>query len=107
MKIVSVDCNKISDWKEFHSMFKKAFGFPDFYGNNMNAWVDCMTCLDDEFPTVQIEEGASLTLELKNVRPFKKRCPEIYEALIDSAAFVNWRRIDIGQKPILMLSFYD
>ena len=33
------------------------------------------------------------------------RCPEIYEALIDSAAFVNWRRIELGDPPILALSY--
>ena len=31
--------------------------------------------------------------------------PEIYEALIDSAAFVNWRRIELGDPPILALSY--
>lgn len=44
---VSLDCNKFHDWPSFHEEFAKAFGFPDFYGKNMNAWIDCMTYLDD------------------------------------------------------------
>ncbi|MDZ4753789.1 MAG: barstar family protein [Phycisphaerae bacterium] len=26
--------------------FAETFGFPGFYGRNMNAWNDCMTFLD-------------------------------------------------------------
>lgn len=42
--------------------------------------------------------GDVLTLELKDCNDFRDRCPEIYEALIDSAAFVNWRRIEMGER---------
>jgi RNAse (barnase) inhibitor barstar len=106
MKIVSINCDEINDWKGFHACFKKTFGFPDFYGENMNAWIDCMANLDEEFSAIQIEEGDVLTLIMENVTPFKKRCPDIYDALIESSAFVNHRRMDMGQKPILVLSFY-
>jgi hypothetical protein len=36
---VSLDCAKIHDWPSFHEEFSKRFGFPDFYGRNMDAWV--------------------------------------------------------------------
>jgi len=31
---------------------------------------------------------------------------DIYEALFDCAAFVNWRRVEAGQPAILLLSFH-
>ena len=52
-----------------------------------------------------MQPGDVLTLQLVDCREFRARCPEIYEALIDSAAFVNWRRIELGESPILALSY--
>ncbi len=49
--------------------------------------------------------GDVLTLQLDEGRAFAERCPEQYQALIECAAFVNWRRIDMGFRPILALSF--
>jgi len=43
MPFVRVDATHIRDWDNFHDVFADAFGFPDFYGRNMDAWVDCMT----------------------------------------------------------------
>jgi hypothetical protein len=106
---ISLDCQKIEDWASFHEEFAKVFGFPDFYGKNMNAWIDCLTSLDapeDGMSRVHCEPGSVLTLELKNVRQFADRCPEQYKALIECAAFVNWRRIELGGSSVLALSFH-
>ena len=105
---VSLDCEKISDWSSFHEEFARVFGFPDFYGKNMDAWIDCMTSLDapdDGMSNVHCEPGAVLTLELENVKSFASRCPELYEALIECSAFVNWRRLEVGESSVLALSF--
>jgi len=47
MTVVRVDCDRITDWESFHSVFADVFGFPNFYGRNMNAWIDCMSYLDE------------------------------------------------------------
>ncbi len=47
VKIVTVPVSEIKDWDTFHTVFAHVFGFPDYYGRNMNAWIDCMTYLDD------------------------------------------------------------
>ena len=109
MNLVTIDCSKIHDWESFHHYFKKEFGFPDFYGRNMDAWIDCMTYLDedDEMSTIKIKNGAALTLQLQNIGSLKKRSPEIYEALLECSAFVNFRRINNGEEPILILSFFQ
>jgi RNAse (barnase) inhibitor barstar len=106
---ISVDCEVIRDWPSFHEEFARIFGFPDFYGKNMDAWIDCMTSLDapdDGLSSVHCSPGSVLTLELKNVKAFADRCPEQYEALIRCSAFVNWRRIEIGGASVLALSFW-
>ena len=105
---VSVDCVKIRDWESFHDEFAATFGFPDFYGRNMNAWIDCMTSLDepeDGMTGVHAERGKTLTLQLENVVLFRQSHPEMYAAIIECAAFVNWRRLEVGEPAVLAISF--
>lgn len=71
---VSLDCDRISDWPSFHQEFATVFGFPDFYGKNMNAWIDCMTYVDDAaagMSAIHCERGSMLVLELLNVETFR------------------------------------
>ena len=110
LKIVEINCNNIIDWETFHDEFSKVFGFPDFYGRNMNAWNDCMSYLSDpeaQMTTIHCQKGNVITLELKNIKNFKTRCPEQYNAIIECSAFVNWRLIEDGDRPVLALSFYS
>lgn len=109
LKTVEINCNNITDWDTFHDEFYQVFGFAGFYGRNMDAWVDCMSYLSDpdaQMTTVHCEEGRVITLELKNIKAFKTRCPEQYDAIIECSAFVNWRLIENGHSPVLALSFY-
>jgi hypothetical protein len=106
--LVEVDCRRIRDWDSFHAVFAEVFGFPATYGRNMNAWIDCMTDLDDAdtgMCGVSVEPGGAVVLQLEHVDDFAARCPEQYVALLDSAAFVNWRRIEQGQTAVLTLSY--
>jgi len=106
--IVKIDTRQIRDWPTFHDVFTAAMGFPPFYGRNMNAWIDCMTSLDtpaDAMTSIHAPPGGVLVLQLEHIDDFAARCPDLYAALIQDAAFVNWRRIDIGQEPVLALSF--
>lgn len=45
MKII-LDCIGIADKKEFHSRISQALCFPEWYGNNLDAMMDCLTELD-------------------------------------------------------------
>jgi hypothetical protein len=106
--LITIDTRRINDWASFHAVFAEAFGFPDFYGRNMNAWVDCMTSLDaPEYGMTRIhaDPGGVVTIQLDFAGDFAARCSEQYEALIDSAAFVNWRRIKVDESPVIALSF--
>ena len=106
---VSLDCNAIVDWDSFHQEFARIFGFPDFYGRNMNAWIDCLTSLDapqDGMTKIHCEPGAVVSLQLENVKDFELRCPDQYKALIECSAFVNWRRLEMGEPSVLALSFW-
>ena len=107
---VTVDTSLITDWDSFHTVFAEALGFPDFYGRNLNAWIDCLTSLDapeDGMTSIHAPPGGVLVLDLRHVRDFAARCPEIYTAFVECSAFVNHRRIEVGQEPLLCLSFFE
>lgn len=107
--IMKINADEIMDWDSFHVIFKRNLGFPDFYGENMNAWIDCMTYLDNPqgMTTFAVGEGELGVLEITGVRAFRERCPEQYAALIECSAFVNYRRVEVGERPILALMLID
>ena len=110
VNLVKIDCANIKDWGSFHEEFARVLGFPDFYGRNMDAWIDCMSSLSDPndgMTQIHCEKGEVVTIELANINDFKSRCPEQYDAIIECSAFVNWRLIEIDQPPVIALSFHE
>jgi len=106
--IVKINCEKIACWDSFHDEFILKMGFPDFYGRNMNAWIDCMSSLsepDDGMTTIHCEKGGVVTLQLINALELKRKHLDLYEAIIECTAFVNFRLNDVGEPSVLALSY--
>lgn len=96
MKRVKIHPSNIAHWDAFHDEFAKRFDFPNYYGRNMDAWIDCMDeCITE--PTV---------LDLGDCRALAKTNPSIITALLDCTAFVNYRRLEAGETPMLLLSMF-
>ena len=107
--VVKIDTRQITDWDSFDNVFTEAFGFPEWYGRNMNAWIDCMSSLDypdDGLSEIKCQVGDVVVLQLEHTDTFAAREPEMFQALLDCAAFVNWRRIERNELAILALSYY-
>jgi Barstar (barnase inhibitor) len=106
---IKLDMRRIHGWGDLHDLFIKAFGFPDSYSRNMNSWMTAMAALDDPakaLSTLHIPPGTLLVLELDSVDEFAERAPKQYEALVECTAIVNWRRMEAGADPILLLAFF-
>src|SRR5262249_27950549 len=91
---VRIDAQNIHDWNSFHDEFSRIFGFPTFYGRNMDAWVDCLTSIDCEehgMSSIHVRPGVILTLEIIDAAYLKKHCREQYDAIVECSAFANWR----------------
>lgn len=104
--VISIPAQHIVDWASFHDVFQEALGFPNFYGRNMNAWIDCMSCVDDAesgMSNVAIPTGTLLALRIDEASDLKARCPEQFEALLECTASVNFRRVGKGDQPVLAL----
>jgi hypothetical protein len=107
--VVTINGAAIRDWATFHDVFAAALGFPGFYGRNMDAWIDCLSYADDAdagMLAVPVPRGTVLTIQIDSVNTFAAKSPEQYAALLECAAFVNWRRLERGDGPVVALSFY-
>jgi RNAse (barnase) inhibitor barstar len=92
---VAIDGSLISDFVSFHEVFKDALGFPEFYGRNMDAWIDCMGDIHEDtgMSNVLLPLDTSLTLDVTNVRHMEATCPGVLVTLLACTAFVNAQRI--------------
>ena len=109
--VIRIDGREITDWVSFHATFKRVFGFPDFYGHNGDAWIDCMTCLDaadSGMTTVHVKTGETLTIYLEHSLGLRQY-PDIFEGLLEMVDFVNWRRQNnhLRPKPAILTVQFD
>ncbi|PWF48787.1 barstar family protein [Massilia glaciei] len=95
----------IVDWDTFHAESRKAFGFPEFYGNTMDAWVDCLSYLRDEDGMTRFRLFANEVLQIviKDAAVLRERAPDLLEEITFCVAGINERYEDYGEKPALKL----
>jgi hypothetical protein len=105
MADVTLDTARIRDWDSFHDVCSEAFVFPDFYGRNMNAWIACLTYLEegDGMSMFVLGVGERLSIHLPEFDVFTASVPEISEALLYCTAFVNKRYLERNETPRLSL----
>jgi len=108
MASVHFDGRTIADWPSFHRISRQVFGFPDFYGNNMDAWIDCLSSLrepDNGMTSITLAADETLQISIDHGGALRKKAPQIAAALEECAAEVNARYAEHGEKPALSLVF--
>lgn len=107
MPHAQLDGAAISDWDAFHDQSAAAFGFPAFYGRNMNAWIDCLTYVREGDGMSRFELGPTepLMIEVLETEAFNRQAPEIFDAFVECVAFVNQRHVEAGELPGLHVVF--
>lgn len=105
MPTVHLDGDKISNWRAFHDECKGTFGFPDFYGRNMDAWIDCMSTLreDDGMTRFKLRPDETLEIQVLHSDSLRRTAPDIFRALSECVSIVNDDCIENGEKPALTL----
>ena len=95
----------ISDWTSFHAQSKSAFGFPESYGNSMDAWVDCLSYLRDEdgMSQFRLKPNEVLEIVVADAELMRQQVPDILEELTYCIGGINERYEDYGEKPALKL----
>jgi len=107
MAQVHLDGDSITDWDTFHSVCAEKFGFPDFYGRNMDAWIDCLSYINegDGMCRFVLEQNELLLIRVANTKHFNERVPDVFSSLVECTAFVNQRLLDAGDEPRLAIVF--
>lgn len=96
----------IKDTGSFHAACKAAMGFPDTYGNSMDAWVDCLSYLRDEdsMSRFRLKPNEVLEIVIKDAAAMQAAVPELLEEISYCVAGLNERYEDYGEKPALKLT---
>jgi hypothetical protein len=95
----------ILDWDSFHAECRRVFGFPAFYGNTMDAWVDCLSYLRDAdgMTKFRLKPNEVLEIVVKDAAGMRARVPDLLEEMSFCIAGINERYEDYGEKPALQL----
>ena len=60
-----LDFNEIKTVLELHQYLKEVFDLPAYYGNNMDALRDCLSCCYDESTTIELRHLDTLQRRLE------------------------------------------
>lgn len=95
----------ILGWDTFHTESRQAFGFPDFYANTIDAWVDCLSYLRDEdgMTRFRLQPNEVLEIVVQHAAEMRERVPDLLDEMTFCIAGINERYADYGEKPALVL----
>lgn len=95
----------IVGWDSFHAECQKVFGFPEFYGHTMDAWVDCLSYLRDEdgMTRFRLKPNEVLEIVVKDAAAMRTSVPDLLDEITFCIAGINERYEDYGEKPALAL----
>lgn len=105
MASVRLDGAAIRNWPSFHDQCRTKFGFPDFYGRNMDAWIDCLSTLRDRdgMSAFALAPEEKLQIEIIDSAILQREAPRILDTVLDCVDAVNERYAENGEKPALEL----
>lgn len=95
----------LRDVAGFHAEAARAFGFPPWYGANLDAWLDCLTSLDEPeagLSAVHAPPGGVVSLVVEDA---DRADPAVLALVVDGVALVNERRRELGLGPVLALAY--
>ena len=106
--VIRVDARRLTDKASLYAALDELFGFPADSGKNLDAIIDLLTYLDapqTRSSRLQVLPGQIILLVLEHMEGHNKHTEVQIAALLDVIAFVNWRRLEKGQTPILAVAY--
>lgn len=103
--LLDLDFSKIKTSDDFHDFLKDSFGFPNFYGKNFHALVDCLSSMrypNDEMSKFALpNQSDTATLQIKHLSKIDKDLLVTFLAAIESA---NQRERNHGNSTMIFLA---
>jgi hypothetical protein len=105
MATVQLKGANLTDWPAFHAECQSAFGFPAFYGRNLDAWVDCLSYLRDEegMTKFRLKPDEVLQIIIADSALMREQAPDMLDEITFCVQGINERYEDYGEKPALEL----
>ena len=103
MPCIRLDLASLRTEQALHAALKQALGFPDFYGANFAALVDCLSGLrypDEGMIAVALGPDEVLTLHVLNLSAAAK---PVIDLLLCAVEDVNTRELQRGRSPSMGL----
>ncbi len=100
---LSIDFKDVDTLDKMHEKLKQAFGFPDFYGANFNALIDCLSGIrypEYGMSELTIGENEILNLMIKN---FPYDDESIIKTFFVAIKYVNAKYILNEESPSIHL----
>ncbi|MFZ4545641.1 MAG: barstar family protein [Saprospiraceae bacterium] len=101
---LEIDFSNVKDLGSMHQLLKEKFGFPDFYGQNVNALIDCWTSLKNPAGGMtKINIGLDEVLNLRvRALPFENLL--VLNNFLIAVQSVNERYEELGFPPAITLT---
>ncbi len=103
MRKQTIDLSPLQDENQLHRVVKDLFQFPEFYGNNIHALIDCWSSLrfpEDEMTKTVLEKDEQLILELRGTANAKI---ELVRTVLIAIENVNQREISKNRTPSILV----
>ncbi|EOV7496109.1 MULTISPECIES: barstar family protein [Proteus] len=100
---LNIDFKNIKNVDDFHMIMKTLFGFPDFYGKNFNAFIDCLSSIripEDGMTSIHIKNDECILLEIFNINSIADDL--LYDFLL-SIQEINRRCVIFGEEASILL----
>ena len=69
MKYITLDFAEIKSLWQLHEYFIDIFELPDYYGRNMDALWDCLSCSFEENTTIILKNLHSMSIDMHPIIP--------------------------------------
>lgn len=102
-KQLSVDFSQVKNLDEMHDALAAAFDFPDFYGKNVNALIDCWSSLrfpEDEMSGITAEKDEVILLTVKGMSHMDQFMMNHFTIAVEN---VNRFSIECTGLPLILL----
>lgn len=99
--VVEIDLRAIKEIGDLHDMLANTFGFPHFYGRNLNALIDCWGSLrvpEDKMTNISVRDDECLLLMVKGLSSSSR---EIFSGLISAVEAANSWEVCLHKKPVI------
>ena len=106
MASVTLDGATMTDWAAFHAQSRQVFGFPDFYGASMDAWIDCLSYLrdDDGMASVRLGPDEVLEIRIEHSDAWRRQQPDMLDEVLYCIEGINERYADYGEPAALKVT---